>query len=185
MRRLVILTAGAALALGLAIPGMAAATGETTSSPESTTICLAAAACGGREAEDAGEAGAGLSGTVSGDGSSTVFPIMEAVAEEFQRENPGVRVTIGISGTGGGFKKFCAGETDLSNASRPIKPTEVEACRAAGVEYVEFPIAFDGLSVMVNPDNDFAACIEIAELRRLWEPGAQGSHSTVWSWWCR
>jgi phosphate transport system substrate-binding protein len=143
---------------------------------------LSALACGGgREAEEGGAAAdGGLTGTVSGDGSSTVFPIMEAVAEEFQRENPGVRVTIGISGTGGGFKKFCAGETDLSNASRPIKPTEVEACRAAGVEYVEFPIAFDGLSVMVNPANDFAACIEIAELRRLWEPEAQGA-VTRWS----
>jgi phosphate transport system substrate-binding protein len=143
---------------------------------------LSALACGGgREAEEGGAAAdGGLTGTVSGDGSSTVFPIMEAVAEEFQRENPGVRVTIGISGTGGGFKKFCAGETDLSNASRPIKPTEVKACRAAGVEYVEFPIAFDGLSVMVNPANDFAACIEIAELRRLWEPEAQGA-VTRWS----
>jgi phosphate transport system substrate-binding protein len=145
-----------------------------------TTICLAAAGCGGREAEDAAEAGAGMSGTVSGDGSSTVFPIMEAVAEEFQRENPDVRVTIGISGTGGGFKKFCSGETDLSNASRPIKPIEVEACRAGGVEYVEFPIAFDGLSVLVNPSNEFASCITVEELKRLWEPAAQGN-VTRWS----
>ena len=145
--------------------------------------CLVAAGCGGgRESEQAGEGGegAGVAGTVSGDGSSTVFPIMEAVAEEFQRENPDVRVTIGISGTGGGFKKFCSGETDLSNASRPIKPTEVEACDAAGVEYVEFPIAFDGLSVMVNPANDFASCVTVPELKRLWEPAAQGT-VTRWS----
>jgi phosphate transport system substrate-binding protein len=142
--------------------------------------CLVTLGCGGgREAEGDADA-AGLGGSVSGDGSSTVFPIMEAVAEEFQRENPDVRVTIGISGTGGGFKKFCAGETDLSNASRPIKPTEVEACRASGVEYVEFPVAFDGLSVMVNPANDFADCVTLGELRRMWEPSAQGA-VTRWS----
>ena len=149
-------------------------------------VALAAAAvlaCGpGRDADeaDAGGGEARLSGMVRGDGSSTVFPIMEAVAEEFQSENRGVRVTMGISGTGGGFKRFCAGETDVSNASRPIKESEVEACRAAGAEYVEIPVAFDGLSVVVNPANDFAACMTVQELRRLWQPEAQGK-VTRWS----
>jgi phosphate transport system substrate-binding protein len=156
-----------------------------------TVLCLAAAACGkgrqvdeqtGAAADSAGLAAAGsaVAGAVQGDGSSTVFPIMEAVAEEFQKENPGVRVTMGISGTGGGFKKFCAGETDISNASRPIKPTEVEACKAGGIEYIEIPIAFDGLSVMVNPSNDFVSCIKVDELKKLWQPEAQGK-VTKWS----
>jgi phosphate transport system substrate-binding protein len=156
-----------------------------------TVLCLTAmGACGkGRQADEqtgaatdttAAATGGGLAGTVNGDGSSTVFPIMEAVSEEFQKENPGVRVTMGISGTGGGFKKFCAGETDVSNASRPIKPTEVEACKTGGVEYIEIPIAFDGLSVMVNPKNDFASCIKVEELKRLWQPEAQGK-VTQWS----
>jgi phosphate transport system substrate-binding protein len=149
-------------------------------------VCLSSVwGCGGREDLEQGEGTDGatessLTGSVQGDGSSTVFPIMEAVAEEFQKENPDVRVTIGISGTGGGFKKFCSGETDISNASRPIKTTEVGACAAAGVEYVEIPVAFDGLSVMVNPANDFAACITVAELKKLWQPEAQGK-VTRWS----
>jgi phosphate transport system substrate-binding protein len=157
-----------------------------------TVLCLtAAAACGkgpqvdeqtGAASDTAGSAtaGSGLTGTVKGDGSSTVFPIMEAVSEEFQKENPNVRVTMGISGTGGGFKKFCAGETDISNASRPIKPTEVEECQTNGVEYVEIPIAFDGLSVMVNPGNDFVSCLKVEELKKLWQPEAQGK-VTNWS----
>jgi phosphate transport system substrate-binding protein len=93
---------------------------------------------------------------VRADGSSTVFPIAEAVAEEFQKANRDIKVTVGISGTGGGFKKFCTGETDVSNASRPIKPTEVELCGKNGVEYIELPVAYDGLAVLVNPKNDWA-----------------------------
>ncbi|NMC69414.1 MAG: PstS family phosphate ABC transporter substrate-binding protein [Myxococcales bacterium] len=113
-------------------------------------------------------------GMVRADGSSTVFPITEAVAEEFQKSHPGVKVTVGISGTGGGFQKFCAGETDLSDASRPIQPAEVEACAKAGVEYVELPVAYDGIAIVVHPKNDWAQHITVEELGRLWAPEAQG-----------
>ncbi len=119
----------------------------------------------------------GLTGTVQIDGSSTVFPITEAVGEEFQKLHGGVRVTVGISGTGGGFKKFCAGETDISDASRLIKGSEKEACAKDGVEWVELKVAYDGLSVGVNPQNTFASCITVQELKRIWEPG-----STVQKW---
>jgi len=108
------------------------------------------------------------------DGSSTVFPITEAVAEQFQKTTGSARVTVGISGTGGGFQKFCRGETDISDASRPIKPTEVEACRNGRVEYVEVPVAYDGISIVVNPRNTWANDITVEELRRLWRPEAQG-----------
>jgi phosphate transport system substrate-binding protein len=135
---------------------------------------VAVLACGG--GEGAGEE-AGLTGSVAVDGSSTVYPITEAVAEEFQIANPGVRVTVGISGTGGGFKKFCAGETDISDASRPIKESELEACRAAGIEPIEIPVAWDGLTVVANLENDWAECMTVDELRRLWQPG-----STVQRW---
>ena len=118
-----------------------------------------------------------LSGSVAVDGSSTVAPISEAVAEEFQTANPNVRVTVGIAGTGGGFKRFCAGETDVSNASRPITAEEREACAAAGVEFVELPVAWDGLSVVVHPSNDFAQCLTVEELKKVWEP-----NSTVTTW---
>jgi phosphate transport system substrate-binding protein len=114
------------------------------------------------------------------DGSSTVFPITEAVAEEFQKAHPGVRVTVGISGSGGGFKKFGMGETDITNASRPIKPSEVELTRKNGIEYVELPVAYDGLAVVVNPRNDWADSITVAELKKLWSPEAQ-SKITRWS----
>ena len=109
------------------------------------------------------------------DGSSTVFPISEAYAEEFQIQKRGkVRVTVGVSGTGGGFKKFCRGETDISNASRPITAEEMQACRAAGVKYMELPIAFDALTVVINPQNTWAKTLTIADLKKIWEPGAQG-----------
>jgi phosphate transport system substrate-binding protein len=117
--------------------------------------------------------------TVAIDGSSTVFPVMEAVAEEFQKLNKGaVRVTVGISGTGGGFKKFCRGETDISNGSRPILKEEIEACKKAGITFYELPIAFDALTVVVNPSNPLE-CVKISELKTMWEPAAQG---TVKSW---
>jgi phosphate transport system substrate-binding protein len=125
-------------------------------------------------------AGAALEGSITIDGSSTVYPITEAVAEEFQKANPKAKVTVGISGTGGGFKKFCAGETDISDASRPIKPTEVEACQQKGIEYIELPVAYDGLAVMVSPKNDWATCMTVKELKTLWEPEAQGK-VTKWS----
>jgi phosphate transport system substrate-binding protein len=114
------------------------------------------------------------------DGSSTVFPITEAMAEEFQKKNPGSKITVGVSGTGGGFKKFCAGETDISDASRPIKPTEVDACKKGNVEYVEVPIAYDGIAVMVSPKNDWASSMTVAELKKLWQPEAQGK-VTKWN----
>ncbi len=109
------------------------------------------------------------------DGSSTTFPITEAVAEEFQIEVRGkYRVTVGVSGTGGGFKKFCRGETDISNASRPIKPSEREACAERGIRFIELPVALDAMAVMVNPRNDWVSCMTTAELKRIWEPEAQG-----------
>jgi phosphate transport system substrate-binding protein len=109
------------------------------------------------------------------DGSSTVFPVTEAVAEDFQKEKRGkVKVTVGISGTGGGFKKFCRNETDISNASRPILKKEMEDCKAAGVEYVELPVAFDALTVVVNPKNAFIKQLTVAEMKKMWEPAAQG-----------
>lgn len=109
------------------------------------------------------------------DGSSTVFPITEAVAEEFQKSKKGaIRVTVGISGTGGGFKKFCRGELDVQNASRPILAEEMEACAKTGVEYVELPVAFDALTVIVSPKNTWLKSITLAELKKIWEPSAQG-----------
>jgi phosphate transport system substrate-binding protein len=108
------------------------------------------------------------------DGSSTVYPITEAVAEEFRRANPGSKVTVGISGTGGGFQKFCRSEIDIADASRPIKPTEVEACAKSGVQFVELPVAYDGLAIVVNPKNTWATSMTVAELKKLWEPAAQG-----------
>lgn len=114
------------------------------------------------------------------DGSSTVFPVTEAVAEDFQKAKKGaVRVTVGISGTGGGFKKFCRGETDISNASRPISEKEMADCKAAGVEYLEMPVAYDALTVVINPKNDFVKQLTVAELKTMWEPGAQGK---ILSW---
>ena len=109
------------------------------------------------------------------DGSSTVFPVTEAVAEDFQKaKKQQVRVTVGISGTGGGFKKFCRNETDISNASRPILKAEMADCAKAGVEYYELPVAFDALTVVVNPKNSFIRQLTVAEMKKMWEPAAQG-----------
>ncbi|ROR35131.1 PstS family phosphate ABC transporter substrate-binding protein [Inmirania thermothiophila] len=109
------------------------------------------------------------------DGSSTVYPITEAVAEEFQIAHRGrIRVTVGISGTGGGFKKFCRGEIDIADASRPIRPKERKACAENGVRFIELPVAFDALTVVVNPRNDWVDHLTVEELRRIWEPAAQG-----------
>lgn len=114
--------------------------------------------------------------TIAIDGSSTVFPVSEALAEEFQKSTKGaIRVTVGISGTGGGFKKFCRGETDISNGSRPILKQEMDACKQAGIEFIELPIAFDALTVAVSPKNKFVPeCITVGELKKIWEPAAQG-----------
>jgi len=155
-------------------------------------LMVSLAACGGEEdtvttetgddvaaTGDTGDTGSGLSGNVLVDGSSTVFPISEAMAEEFMAVNPDVRVTVGVSGSGGGFKKFCAGETDISNASRPIKQEEIDLCAENGIEFIELPVAFDGISVITNPENDWAMCLTTDELRTMWEAAAQG---TITSW---
>lgn len=127
-------------------------------------------ACGGE--------GADAPTLVTVDGSSTVFPISMAMAEEYQLSTGGsVRVTVGVSGTGGGFKKFCAGETDVSDASREIKESEIQACREARIEPIEIPVAWDGLTVVVHPENDWADCMTVDELKRLWQPG-----STIERW---
>ncbi len=113
--------------------------------------------------------------TIAIDGSSTVYPVTEAVAEEFQKAKKGaIRVTVGISGTGGGFKRFCRGETDISNASRPIKESEIKVCREQGIEFIELPVAYDGLAVAVNPKNTWVKTLTVADLKKMWEPEAKG-----------
>lgn len=143
-------------------------------------LALASAGCGrsGEPTSAAAETESGsLSGTIVADGSSTVGPLVTAAAESFRRQEPGVRMTVGVSGTGGGFERFCAGETDLSNASRAIKQEEVDACAKHGVELVELQVANDALTLVVNGDNDWASCLTVEQLRRIWEPG-----SKVTSW---
>lgn len=133
-------------------------------------FCVVLSACGRGPAGPAGEAA-----VIKVDGSSTVFPITEAVAEEFQREKQGqAHVTVGISGTGGGFKKFVRGEIDITDASRPILQEEMAQAKANGIEYIELPIAFDALTVVVNPQNDWVTSMTVAELKKIWEPEAQG-----------
>jgi phosphate transport system substrate-binding protein len=139
-------------------------------------------ACGGSEAPAGGAVAEGetegdLAGVVRLDGSSTVYPISEAVAEEFPSVAPDVRVTVGVSGTGGGFKKFLAGEIDINDASRPISESEKAEATTKGLEYLEIPVAYDGLSVVVNPNNTWVDHLTVAELQMIWQPG-----STVDSW---
>ncbi len=135
------------------------------------SLALLGIACGG----GATGPGAAESTVIKIDGSSTVFPITEAVAEEFQKEKQGkIKVTVGISGTGGGFKKFARGETDISDASRPILTEEMALAKAAGIEYIELPVAFDALTVVVNPQNTWVTSMTVEELKKIWEPGAQG-----------
>jgi phosphate transport system substrate-binding protein len=152
------------------------------------------AACGNKKDKDGkGTAGTGADpgtgaapapntgATIQIDGSSTVFPISQAVAEEYKAATKGAaNVTIAESGTGGGFKKFCRSEIAIAGASRPIKPTEVEACKAAGIDYIELPVAFDGLAVVVNPKNDWVDHLTVEELKMIWSPEAQGK-ITSWS----
>ena len=149
-----------------------------------TGLVLVLAACGGADAgsgndSDAGsgETGSSLSGTIQIDGSSTVAPLSEAAAELFQEENPDVRVVVGTSGTGGGFSKFCAGETDISDASRPIKDEEAALCAENGISFEEVTVANDGLAVVVSTQNDFAECLTIEQLNAIWMPD-----STVNNW---
>lgn len=134
---------------------------------------LALNACG-----QGNEKKAGSDAVLLIDGSSTVYPISEALGEEFQKTS-GTRVTVGLSGTGGGFKKFCRGEIDIAGASRPIKAEEAKACAEAGIEFIELPVALDALAVVVNPNNTFLDCVTVDELKTLWEPAAQGK---VTSW---
>jgi phosphate transport system substrate-binding protein len=141
-----------------------------------TGLALALTACGGADAGQGGN-GDGLSGTIQIDGSSTVAPLSEAAAEQFQEENGGVRVVVGTSGTGGGFQKFCAGETDISDASRPIKDEEAALCERNGIAFEQLTVANDGVAVVVNPDNDWADCLTTDQLVAIWEPG-----STVRNW---
>lgn len=140
-------------------------------------LALFAAACGGDEEAADGDGGNGsgaLAGEIRIDGSSTVFPITEAMADEFGREHQDVRVSVGVSGTGGGMEKFGAGEIDIADASRPIKQEESEAVLATGVEYIELPIAYDGISVVVNPANDWVEQMTAEELATIWAPEAEG-----------
>lgn len=148
-----------------------AATRTTLRAPAILCSLLLLAGCGGEAGGD------GPSGSVTIDGSSTVQPVSAAMAEDFQIANRGTRVTVGTSGTGGGFEKFCGGETDISNASREITPGEAEACEANGIEYLELPVAGDGVTVVAHPENDWAQCLTVDELRRVWQPG-----STIESW---
>ena len=143
-------------------------------------LATAVAACGRSDASDTGAAattGAGgqdLSGRIEIDGSSTVGPFVTAGAEEFQAQNSGVQVTVGISGTGGGFERFCAGETDISDASRPIKEDEeVPVCKKNGVEYTEIQIANDGIAVVTNKENDWATCLTVEQLNKIWGPDSK------------
>ena len=135
----------------------------------------AVAACGDDDDDSGGGGGGGnLSGTIKIDGSSTVAPLSEAAAEGFQAENSGVRVTVGTSGTGGGFEKFCAGETDISDASRPIKDDEeAPICEKEGIKYEEVQVANDGLAVVVNKENDWAECLTVDQLKTIWDKGSK------------
>src|SRR5210317_1527489 len=140
-----------------------------------TLLSLVLIACGeNKEKKDGQLDSTALSGTIKVDGSSTVFPVTEAVAEEFRMVHPDVNVTIGVSGTGGGFKKFSRGETNISNASRPIKDKEKKACEENNINYLELEVAYDGLAVLVNPKNDWVDSFTVEELKKVWEPAAQG-----------
>jgi phosphate transport system substrate-binding protein len=164
-------------ALGLLATILATACSGGTTSPSSATAT--GAAPGASAAAPASTAA--LSGSVNIDGSSTVYPITEAVAEEFQKANPGVKVTAAFAGTGGGFKKFCNGETDMNDASRPIKVDDAGegvACKAKGIDYVELGIATDALSVVVNKENTWATCLTTAQLKTMWD---QGSTAKTWA----
>ncbi len=141
------------------------------------SLALTLAACGDKKGKK--DDAALLSGTIKIDGSSTVFPITEAVAEEFRSEQPDVKVTIGVSGTGGGFNKFSKGETNISNASRPIKDKEKAICEENNINYIELEVAYDGLAVLVHPENTWVDSFTVEELKKIWEPAAQG---TIMKW---
>ncbi len=164
-RRILLMASGSISALALA------ACGQGSEQPASVPAPQAA---------DQSPVAAQLGGTVLIDGSSTVGPITQAIAEEFTKLYPDVRIPVGVSGSGGGFKKFCIGETDLSNASRPIKQTEIDLCAENEIEYAQLTVAFDGLAVLANPSNTWADCLTVDELNSIWAPEAEES-ITNWS----
>lgn len=133
-----------------------------------TAVSLTVLSCGNNKKDKE-------TSSINIDGSSTVYPVTEAVAEEFRSEDPDVDVTIGVSGTGGGFKKFGRGETDISNASRPIKEDEKKIAEQNNIDFIELEVAYDGLAVVVNPENDWVDCFTVEQLKKIWEPGAQGT----------
>jgi phosphate transport system substrate-binding protein len=141
------------------------------------SIAVVLSGCGGDRGGGADNGGATvdseLSGRILADGSSTVGPYTTAAAERFRGVHPNVQITVGVSGTGGGFERFCAGETDLSNASRAIKDEEAASCKAKGVEFVEFQVANDALTVVVNPENDWVDCLTVAQLKKIWDTGSK------------
>jgi len=143
--------------------------------PAALALTLALSACGGGTT---GGDSKSVSGEVVSDGSSTVQPLTAAAGELFAGENPDANVSVGTSGTGGGFEKFCAGETDISNASRPIKDEEKAACEKAGIEFTELRVATDALTVVVSKDNDAVECLTVEELKKMWEPAAEGKVTT-------
>ncbi|MEL6402340.1 MAG: PstS family phosphate ABC transporter substrate-binding protein [Cyanobacteria bacterium J06626_4] len=157
----------------MALLGGLVACGSTTDTADT------APAEGEEEVATDTESGSDLEGTITVDGSSTVFPVSEAMAEEFQIANPGVRITVGASGTGGGFEKFCNGESQVSNASRGVKQEEIDNCAENGIEMIEVPVATDALTVVVNNENDWAACMTTDQLSSIWSPEAEG---TVTNW---
>lgn len=157
---------------------LASCSGSDTK-PSTPTSATSPATTTTTAAKETAKPTSSLSGNITIDGSSTVAPITKAVAEDFAKSNPSVKVPVGTSGTGGGFKKFCSGDIDISNASRPIKKKEAEDCQKAGVEFIELPIAVDGLTVVVNKENTWAKCLTIPELKKMWEPDAEGK---ITSW---
>ncbi|MCS6923605.1 MAG: PstS family phosphate ABC transporter substrate-binding protein [Fimbriimonadales bacterium] len=149
----------------------------------SCAVVVSLAACGKQESAQSSqpsETKSALTGRISIDGSSTVLPISEALAEEFRNQHPQVEITVGKSGTGGGFKKFANGEIDITGASRPIREEEDALCKQNGIEYIEIPIAYDAMAVVVNPQNTWCDYLTVAELKKIWEPAAQGK-ITRWS----
>ena len=168
--------AGVTLAATLASCGG----GDTPTTPTAATTPAATTTKAAKEpAKEPAKAPSNLSGNITVDGSSTVAPISKAVAEDFAKSNPGVKVPVGTSGTGGGFKKFCAGDIDIADASRPIKAKEAEDCKKNNVEFVELPIAVDGLTVVVNKENTWAKCLTVTELNTMWSPESEGK---ITSW---
>ena len=170
---------GAVALLATLIVGACSGGGATTAPSGEASDAAPSEAAG---ASAPAESQASLAGTVTVDGSSTVYPITQAVAEEFQNANPGVQVPVAFSGTGGGFKKFCTGETDLNDASRPIKEDdegEGKACASNGIDWVKLQVAIDGLTVVVNPGNDFATCLTVSELKTIYGPDSPAD--LLWS----